>query len=311
VFLAAEEGAGARALQATTAAGHEVVGVLTAARGAPLGGTAAAAERAGVAVVSPESVDDGALAELLRCERVDVLLNVHSLRVLGEEVLAAPSIGCFNLHPGPLPRFAGLNVPSWAIYEGVSEYGCTLHWMTAEIDAGPVAYAARFEVDPDETGLSLSLKCIRYGLPLIERLLAETSNRVAIPAQEQRREERRYLPPGPPRHGYVEWAEPAARVDALVRACTFDPFPSPWGRAKGRVGGTEVALKRVTRTGEAADAPAGTVGEARLDAVMVAAADEWVAIREVEVDGEPAEPTAVLTPGATFESAAGSAGRDC
>ncbi len=175
VFLAAEEAAGARALRLLVDAGHRVVGVLTADRRGGAGGTVASARRAGVPIVAADEADDKTLAEILRRERVDVLLNVHSLRILPPDVLAVPTIGCFNLHPGPLPGFAGLNAPSWAIYEEATRYGCSLHWMTPEVDAGPVAYAAGFAVDAHETGLSLSLKCVRHGLPLLERLLADAA----------------------------------------------------------------------------------------------------------------------------------------
>ena len=58
------------------------------------------------------------------------------------DVLEAPRIGSFNLHPGPLPEYAGLNAPSWAIYHGEQEHRVTLHWLDAGIDTGPIAYGA-------------------------------------------------------------------------------------------------------------------------------------------------------------------------
>ena len=307
VFLAAEEAAGARALQTALAAGHEVVGVLTSDR--PLhavSSTAAATRRAGVPIVATDCAGDARLAKLLRAGRVDLLLNVHSLRILAADVLEAPTIGCFNLHPGPLPRFAGLNAPSWAIFEGTTRYGCSLHWMTAVVDAGPIAYAAAFAVEPRETGLSLSLKCVRQGIPLIERLLADAAagGRSAIPADEQVLSARRYLPAGPPAGGQVPWAEPAARVDALVRASAFDPFRSPWGTPTTHVQGAAVAIRRTSLTAAAADADPGTIGDERDGGVLVATADKWVLVEEVEVEGERATPAHALPRGECCKPAA-------
>jgi len=68
---------------------------------------------------------------------VDLLLNIHSLYVTAREILQTPKIGCFNLHPFPLLRYAGLNPVCWALYDGETTHGVTLHGMTAEIDAGP------------------------------------------------------------------------------------------------------------------------------------------------------------------------------
>jgi methionyl-tRNA formyltransferase len=307
VFLVAEEAAGARALRVLGDVGHRVAGVLTAdRRRGGVAGVAAAALHARVPVVATEDVDDAMLAEILRQEHVDLLLNVHSLRILSPDVLAVPMIGCFNLHPGPLPGFAGLNAPSWAIYEGAKRYGCSLHWMTPEVDAGPVAYRATFDLDPSDTGLSLSLTCVRHGLRLVEQLLADAadSGRAAIPAHEQPQSERRYLRRGPPGGGYLPWAESAARVEALVRASTFDPFPSPWGTPVTFVDGTRVSIRRVSRTEDPAETIPGTIGDSMEDGVRVAARDEWVLVRELEIEGALAVPESVLPLGGSCQPAA-------
>lgn len=298
VFLAAEEAAGARALSLLARSGHEVVGVLAGARRFGRGSvTAAAAARAGIEVVPADSVDDAALATLLDERRADLLLNVHSLRILGAAVLARPRIGAFNLHPGPLPRYPGLNAASWAIYEQEPTFGCSLHWMTPAVDAGPLAYAASFDVDPFETGLSLSLKCVEQGLPLVERLLVDAAAGKPIPAHAQTGAERR-LPPGPPDDGWVPWAAAGARVDALARACAYAPFPSPWGWPRTRLGASEIAITRLRRTGTPADAAPGTVGRVAEEGVLVAARDEWIVVDEVVVAGERREPASVLPAGA-------------
>jgi methionyl-tRNA formyltransferase len=302
LFLAAEEGAGVRALQTVRAAGHQVVGLVCSE--AP-GGPATVARNVGIPLLGEAEARGEGLAAVLRREQVDLLLNVHSLRILGPEVLEAPAIGCFNLHPGPLPRFAGLNAPSWAIVEGETRYGCSLHWMTAEVDAGPLAYAAAFEVAARETGISLAVKCTKHGLPLVEALLGDAASggRLAIPAHEQDLAARRYLQPGPPYDGRMAWDAPAARVDAFVRACTYDPYPSPWGTPVTSVAGRTVGIKRLRPTGRAATEAPGTVGEARAEGVEVAAADEWLLVAEVRVDGEAAAPADVLPRGARCDSA--------
>src|SRR5580692_7331177 len=70
-----------------------------------------------------ERVKDPELAESLRSAQVDLLLNVHSLYIIHQGVLAVPRLGAYNLHPAPLPRYAGLNSVSWAIYHGEKEHG--------------------------------------------------------------------------------------------------------------------------------------------------------------------------------------------
>lgn len=122
------------------------------------------------------SISDPTFASELRRRDVDVLLNVHSLHLIDPDVLAAPRIGSFSLHPGPLPEYAGLNVPSWAIYRGVAKHGVTLHWVAPRVDAGPIAFEASFSITPQDTGISVSAKCVQYVLPLVSKLLTLLTN---------------------------------------------------------------------------------------------------------------------------------------
>src|SRR5688572_15420172 len=227
IVLAAEESAGTQVLKKLLADDHEVVAVLTSE-----GERAAVARRATAAaleVMPARLVRDDAFAEWLRERDVDLLLNVHSLHIAASSVVAAPRIGSFNLHPGPLPAYAGLNAPSWAIYHGEEMHGVTLHWMDPGIDTGAVAYAEQFPIAEHDTGLSVAVHCIRLGVPLVERLLDVAAHDPdAIPAQAQAGE-RRYYGSEPPEGGWLSWARTAREVVDFVRAADYTPFASPWG----------------------------------------------------------------------------------
>ena len=130
---------------------------------------ASAASTLGLPSLPSERVREPAFADWIHAHDVDLLLNVHSLFVVNSDVIKAPRIGALNLHPGPLPEYAGLNAPSWAIYFGETRHAVTLHWMDVEIDTGAIAYSAEFDVEEEDTGLSLSARCVREGLPLMRR----------------------------------------------------------------------------------------------------------------------------------------------
>jgi UDP-4-amino-4-deoxy-L-arabinose formyltransferase/UDP-glucuronic acid dehydrogenase (UDP-4-keto-hexauronic acid decarboxylating) len=296
VLLVAEESAGIQVLRAVAGSEHRLAGVLT--KPPTTGGGAtvgSVAEQLGVPTYPSERVKDPALADWIRDEQVDLLLNVHSLYVIRAEVVAAPRIGSFNLHPGPLPEIAGLNAPSWAIYLGEKRHGVTVHWMQPGIDTGAIAYEDRFDIGPDETGLSLSVACIRRGVPLVLELLAAAARGAdAIPAIDQDLSQRRYFGREVPQEGRLDWTQPAERVVAFVRACDYLPFPSPWGHPRTELGGEEVGVAKAALTGEPVDAPPGTVGSRDPLAVRVAAADEWVLVRRVIVDGASADAATVV-----------------
>jgi methionyl-tRNA formyltransferase len=297
VLLVAEEAAGIQVLRRVADSSHELVAVMTAPPTRGGGATVASvADGLGVTVLPSERVREPGLGDWIREREVDLLLNVHSLFVAHEEVVRAPLIGSFNLHPGPLPEYAGLNAPSWAIYQGEPRHAVTVHWMEPGIDTGAVAYESSFDLGDAETGLSLSLRCVREGLPLIEQLL-EDADRDQIPAYPQDLSRRQYYGRQPPQGGRIEWARPARDVVAFVRACDYFPFPSPWGHPAAQLEGRALAVLKAATTGEATAEPPGTVGEASATGILVAAADEWIDLQRVSVDGEVADAADVLSPG--------------
>jgi UDP-4-amino-4-deoxy-L-arabinose formyltransferase/UDP-glucuronic acid dehydrogenase (UDP-4-keto-hexauronic acid decarboxylating) len=303
ILLVAEEAAGIQVLRRIADSSHQLVAVLTQPPTRGGGATVASvAEGLGVTVQPSERVREPELGEWIRDEEVDLLLNVHSLFVANEEVVRAPKIGSFNLHPGPLPEYAGLNAPSWAVYHGERRHVVTVHWMDPEIDTGPIAYEQAFDITDADTGLSVSTKCVRGGLPLVSRLLEDAAgNGALIPAIEQDIARRRYFGREVPQGGKIVWSRPARQVVDFVRACDYLPFPSPWGEPVARLGEQEVAILRASRTGEPVGEPPGTIGRVEGGDALVATADEWIRVHRIRVGGIVVDAGAAVEPGRLFE----------
>ena len=301
ILLAAEEAAGVQTLKTLAASNHEVVAVLTsssaqaeAVRGATV---AAVATNLGYAVLPAKEVKRSGFAEKVRALEVDILLNVHSLYLIRPEILEAVRIGSFNLHPGPLPFYAGMNAPSWAIFNNEARHGVTLHWMEAGIDTGAIAYQALFDIGPKDTGLTVSTKCVRLGLPLIQNLLEAISNDpAAIPKQQQDFSERHYYGFEVPYDGNLHWDLPAGMLERFVRACDYYPLPSPWGYPLTYLKGEQLHIMKVSLTQEACDAPPGTLIRDETG-FKVATADEWLEVERLQMAGKIYKAAEVLRPG--------------
>jgi methionyl-tRNA formyltransferase len=281
VILAAEESAGLQMLRALAGSGYRVVAVLAAPPKPGFAGASAwnVARNLGFETWPAELVKDPALAARLRSEQVDILLNVHSLYLINREVLAAPRLGAYNLHPGPLPRYAGLNAVSWALYRGEPTHGVTVHKIDPEIDTGPIVYQSIFPIADDETALSLSFKCVRKGVALMLQLLeVAAADPAKIPSRPQDSSAREYFGREVPEQGRLSWSWPATKVINFVRACDYFPFSSPWGHPRTRINAQEFAVVKASRTGLPTDAPPGTVGGSVASGVHVACADEWVLV---------------------------------
>jgi methionyl-tRNA formyltransferase len=192
---------------------------------------AEAAAAHGLTVCYGAELGDGG-AELARRIAPDLVLSIMYRDLLPEAVLAAARLAALNLHPSLLPAYRGRAPINWVLVNGETETGVTLHHMVRRADAGDVVAQRPIPVAPRETALSLYHKVERAGVAL----LAETLPLVAAGRAPRRpQDESRASKFGrrTPADGRLDWAWPAARIDALVRAVA-PPWPGAFGDLAGR-----------------------------------------------------------------------------
>lgn len=100
----------------------------------------------------------GAEAEIVRicaAEGVDLILLAGFMRILEGEVLAHYAGRIMNIHPSLLPSFKGLNAQRQAFEHGVKITGCTVHFVDASLDGGPIILQAAVSVRDDDDVESL------------------------------------------------------------------------------------------------------------------------------------------------------------
>ena len=73
-------------------------------------------------------------------------------------MIALPTRAAINFHDGPLPEYAGLNTPVWALLNGETQHGVTWHLMTREVDRGDILAQRRFDLTDSETALTLNTR---------------------------------------------------------------------------------------------------------------------------------------------------------
>ncbi len=212
----------------------------------------------------------------LATHRFDWLFAITHLSLLPDSVIALPTQGAINFHDGPLPGYAGLNTPAWALVNGEPSYGITWHMITSGIDEGDVVAQSRFDIAEGETSLSLNTRNFEAAIEsfgvLVDDLAAGTLQATpqdpAAPHRTYSRHDR------PDAMAVLDWRRPAVELDRLVRALTFGPYPNPLGVAKLLAGGDAVAVTTVglTPDDETGAAP-GTIVEISDDALRVATAE--------------------------------------
>lgn len=94
----------------------------------------------------------------IEAAQADLVVLAGFMRVLKPKFLAAFAGRIINLHPSLLPAFPGLDGIGQAFRAGVKVAGCTVHYVTPEVDAGKIIEQARVPIEPGDTLETLTAK---------------------------------------------------------------------------------------------------------------------------------------------------------
>lgn len=118
---------------------------------------------------------DGAIAELLREDQIDLVVLAGYMAILSPQFIEAFFGRIINVHPSMLPAFPGLAAIEQALAAGVAETGVTVHYVDEGVDTGPVIAQESLAIMPGET-----LEALSERIHAIEhRLLPEVVAQIA------------------------------------------------------------------------------------------------------------------------------------
>ncbi len=203
------------------------------------------------------------LASRLGGVEFDYFFSITNLSIIPGDVIAMARRGAVNFHDGPLPRYAGMYTPAWAILNGESEYGITFHEMTEGLDEGRILVQQHFPISQDETSLSLNTKCYVAAI----EAFGELTNRImsdSLEPTDQDLAERSYFGrhERPEAAGLIDWTAPAEEISCWVRAMDFGArYANPFSVAKLIHGGSLATVRSALPADHPSDAVAGTLLE--------------------------------------------------
>jgi phosphoribosylglycinamide formyltransferase-1 len=113
--------------------------------------------------------------EAIQGARADLVVLAGFMRVLKPKFLAAFAGKIINLHPSLLPSFPGLDGIGQAFRRGVKVTGCTVHYVTLEVDGGPILDQVVVRVEPGETLEMLASKVHAAEHQLLPSVIARLS----------------------------------------------------------------------------------------------------------------------------------------
>ena len=103
---------------------------------------------------------DAALATAIEAQRPDLIVLAGFMRILGDAFVRRYTQRILNIHPSLLPAFPGLHTHRRALEAGCKASGATVHFVTPELDHGPIVIQSVVPVQPDDTEHTLAARVL-------------------------------------------------------------------------------------------------------------------------------------------------------
>ncbi len=220
------------ALAALIDAGHDIACVYTQpARPAGRGHKTrpspiqAFADARGIEARAPRSLRDEEIQREFAALGADAAVVAAYGLILPEPILAAPRLGCLNIHASLLPRWRGAAPIQRAIMAGDAETGVTIMQMDKGLDTGAMLLSGTIDIDAGTTAAALHDRLSELGARLIVEALSGLAEGQIRPTPQPDKGAT-YADKITPDDGRLDWTQPAPVLERLVRA--LSPRPGAW-----------------------------------------------------------------------------------
>ncbi|MBT1075188.1 formyltransferase [Geobacter grbiciae] len=189
------------------------------------------AERHGIPYLTTD-INEPANVAKVREIAPDLLFSFYYRNMITPEVLEIPRLGALNLHGSYLPKYRGRVPVNWAVINGETETGATLHHMVAKPDAGDIVDREKVAIAFTDTSFDVFTKVTEAAVTVIARsyplLASGTASRIPMNLAEGS-----YFGGRKPADGLIDWARSAVQIYNLIRGVTH-PYPGAFTYLDGK-----------------------------------------------------------------------------
>ena len=273
------------------AQGHEVCAVYTRApkpagrRGLELtpSPVQVLAERFALPVHTPATLRSPDAVARFAAHGADVAVVVAYGLILPPAILAAPRLGCLNLHGSLLPRWRGAAPIQRAVMAGDRESGVMAMRMDEGLDTGPVGMAERLAIGPDMTAGALHDALAPLGADLMARALSALA-RGSLQFTPQSGDDVTYAKKIDKAETRINWSLPAPALHDHIRG--LSPFPGAWFEGDFGRGPERVKVLRSVLAQSVLEQGAGMPGVALDEALTIACGSGALRLVELQRAGK-------------------------
>jgi methionyl-tRNA formyltransferase len=294
------------ALEALLGAGHEVALVVSqpdrpVGRSQELAAPAVkqTALAAGLAVTQPEKIRNNAeFRAQLEVIAPDAIIVVAYGRIIPPWMLALPRYGCINLHASLLPKYRGAAPIQWAVAMGETVTGNTTMLLEEGLDTGPVLLQESVNIAPEQTAADLFDVLARAGAPLVVRTLEGLAEGTIQPSQQDHTRAI-HAPILEREDGRMTFSERTA-TDLWNRWRGFQPWPGAFTMLDGK----KLIVHRMKVAENIGESTPGELHISDQRMLVACAANSWLEILELQLEGKKRLSAAEFLRGAALRSGA-------
>lgn len=125
--------------------------------------------RHGLVEIETASVNDTEFVGRVKSAKIDLAISIAAPEIFRSGILTAPRYGCINYHTALLPKNRGRQPLFFALLDGATETGVTVHEMNRRLDDGPILAQAEFRIAPGDSLHRLYVKSMRVGVGVLLR----------------------------------------------------------------------------------------------------------------------------------------------
>ena len=231
-------------------------------------------------VFQPEKMRDGTAYAILQNLKPDIIVVVAYGRILPDDILALPPLGCVNVHGSLLPKYRGSAPIQWAVLNGDAVTGVSTMYMASALDAGDVIFTEETPIGEFETSGELFDRLMVMGAELLHKTLCAIAAGTAprVPQNEAEasftRQLDKTLCP-------IDWSRSSREIVKQIYGL------QPWPVATADIGGTVCKIYAASYTDSSSTKAPGTIVSAGKQGIEFACGDgKTLLVTELQSPGK-------------------------
>lgn len=149
-----------------------------------------------------------------------LIVSAHNSYLFPGEIVGKSNLKIINMHIALLPKYRGMNAPTWEIYEQQEYAGTTWHLVSEKIDAGEIIVQRKFKIDKHDTAIIILRKSFDLGIEMLrENAEAFLFNKYEVNVSLEKT--KLYLGKDKPNDGYMESDWSIEKKYAFLRSMDY------------------------------------------------------------------------------------------